>query len=444
MTATIGLARRLSMHPILYSRGAWALADQAVVSLGSCLTAIILAGALPLQDFGAFVLLLGLLLFLNSLHTSLVTFPLSVRGASSDTVELRRLAGTSLLFTAGLFLPLSAGLTPIAAVAPRGPLIASAAAAMFLWQIHETLRRAMMAHLRHREAMLGDAIRYVGQVSVIWLIARGGVLNLEIAIMTIAAAAVPAVLLQVWQLRPLISPGARPSIDLVRDYWSLGRWVLLSSLVAVIAIQAVPWTLAYTHGKAEVARFGLLSQVMGLTNPVMIGAIGLILPAVAAERERGVDTAGRVALMHSRQAAVLLVPYCAAVLLLPDLFLRVFSTSNPAYMGLGMHLRLVVVAYLLFFPSQIVQALLNGLGRTRSAFSAQCAFSGATLLLSVPLAALFGLTGAVWGGVLPPLAYIGASAALLHRARSQGAAPVATVPSAGAQVPIAARDGLTG
>lgn len=441
MMTPITLGRLLSLQARRHSRGAWALGDQAVVSLGNCLTGIMLAGTLSLDDFGAFVLIFGILLFLNSLHSSLVTFPLSVRGAPSDMDALRRLTGYSLLFTVALFLPLSAGLVPIAVV-DRVSLIPSAAAAMLLWQLHETLRRGLMAHLRHRDALLGDALRYVGQVAAIWLIARADALTLEVALMTIAAAAVPAVLMQVLQLRPIFSL-ARSSADLLRDYWSLGRWVLLSNLVAILAIQGVPWTLAYMYGKPAVARFGLLSQVMGVTNLVMIGGAGLIVPAVAGAAIRGLGAATHVALVYTAQGAALFVPYCAAVLLWPELFLGVFSTNNPAYMDLGWQLRLVVVAYLLFFPGQMMQAILNGLGRTRPAFAAQCAFAAATLLLSVPLAAAFGLNGAVWGGVLPPLAFISASMLMLRRELARGAVPVAAMPP-GAPLSIAARDGVSG
>lgn len=43
-------------------------------------------------------------------------------------------------------------------------------------------------------------------------------------------------------------------------------------------------------------------------------------------------------------------------------------------------------------------------------------FSAATLLVSLPLAAVYGLTGAVWSGVLPALAFAITSVVMLRRA----------------------------
>ena len=417
-------APRLGFRTLLQTRGAWGLTDQFVVSLGNFLTGLVLVRTLPKDDFGVFFLVFGMLLFLNSLHNSLVTYPLSVRGAASDADDLRRRAGQSILFTLVLALPLSLGVIVIVGLEHRATLIPWALAALFLWQVQETLRRGIMAHLRHREALLGDAISYLGQAAIVYLLARRGMLTLEAAFVAIAGTSLLALLIQAWQLRPALSLTRRVGA-LVGEHWSLGRWMLLTNAVTLLTVQAMPWTLGYFHGKGEVAEFGALAQVMGLTNPVIIGIAGLIVPMVAAVSARqGAGSARHVALAYGLQGAVLLLPYYAAVLLAPEFALRVIA-KNPEYAGLGTHLRLFVVAYMLTFPAQVMLSLLNGLGRTRSTFVAQCAFSATTLLLSLPLAAAYGLTGAVWSGVLPALAFVVASAVMLRRASAAPSSEVA-------------------
>ena len=408
-------APRLGFRTLLHTRGAWGLADQFVVSLGNFLTGLVLVRTLPKEDFGVFFLVFGMLLFLNSLHNSLVTYPLSVRGAASDALDLRHRAGQSILFTLMLALPLSLGVIVIVGLEHRQSLIPWALAAMFLWQIQETLRRAIMAHLRHREALFGDAISYLGQAAIVYVLARRGMLTLEAAFIAIASTSLLALLVQAWQLKPALSL-TRPVRPLVGEHWSLGRWMLLTNAITLLTVQAMPWTLGYFHGKGEVAEFGALAQVMGLTNPVMIGITGLIVPTVAAvSARRGASSARHVALTYGLQGAALLLPYYALVLLAPEFALRLF-TDKPEYAGLGTHLRLFVLAYILTFPAHVVLSLLNGLGRTRSTFVAQCAFSAATLLLSLPLAAAYGLAGAVWSGVLPALAFVATSVVMLRRA----------------------------
>ena len=410
-----------SLGALLRARGAWALADQGVVSLGNFLTAVVLARTLPLGDTGIFALVFGMLLFLNSLHQALVTYPLSVRGAASDGDRLRDLAGSSLLCTLLLALPLSLGVIIIVGLSSRASLIPWAIAAMLLWQFQETLRRGIMAHLRHREALVGDALRYLGQASVLWLLASRGLLTLERTFVVIAATSLLAIVVQAMQLRPVLLV-RRQVLALFREHWTLGRWVLLTGLVTIVTVQAMPWVLAYFHGNAEVARFWVLGQIMGVTNPVIISMAGLIVPAASAALAGSGDLRGaakKVGLGFGLQGAVLLVPFFLFVFVMPQLALRVFARDNGAYLDLTTHLRLFVIAYFLTFPGHVMLALLNGLSRPRLAFVAQCAFSATTLLVSLPLAAAFGLTGAVWGGLVPAAAYATATFYMLRRASAE-------------------------
>ena len=422
-------ARFSGVRKLLQSRGGWALVDQGVVSLGNCLMGIILVGVLPLAEFGAFTLLFGVLLFVNGLHQALVTYPLSVRGAASDAAALRGRAGSSLLVTLALAAPLGVGVALTCVVLGRPSLIPWALAAMLCWQVQETLRRAIMSRLRHRLAVAGDAVRYLGLVIVLLVLARVSGVTLSWTLAAMAGTSLLAAAVQAWQLRPGLAPGAR---RLVGEWWVLGRWVLLTNVITIVTVQAMPWTLGAFHGDAEVARFGALALVMGITNPIILGIGGLVIPAAAGTAaSKGTRGARRVAIRFGLQGAALLLPYYAAVWLAPELVVRLFTHASPAYAGLGSELRLFALAYLLVFPAQVIGSLLNGLGHSRASFLAQCAFSAATLLVSLPLAAAYGLAGAVWGGLLPALAYLVASAAMLRRYAAAGSPGGAVGPASG-------------
>jgi O-antigen/teichoic acid export membrane protein len=88
--------------------GAWALADQGVVSLGTFLTSIVLARSLPPSQYGIYGVYLAVFLSLNTVHWSLVTYPLSTSGAASFPHALKPAATGALWLTAGLSLPLLA------------------------------------------------------------------------------------------------------------------------------------------------------------------------------------------------------------------------------------------------------------------------------------------------------------------------------------------------
>src|SRR5436190_20241866 len=83
----------------------WAIADQAVVSLGNFLTTIILARALTPEAYGLWSVIFGLILFLNVLPASLIIYPLSVRLAARDDVGSGSLVKVSLALTALLAVP---------------------------------------------------------------------------------------------------------------------------------------------------------------------------------------------------------------------------------------------------------------------------------------------------------------------------------------------------
>jgi O-antigen/teichoic acid export membrane protein len=135
----------------------WSVTDQAVVSLGTFLTSIALARHLRPSDYGAYGALLAALLFLNGVHTSLVTSPLSVRGAAVDRATLGRYSTVSVLFTLALAVP--SGLLLLAASAGVGgsSLWIWAPASLVLWQVQETMRRSLMCGLGHRRAVWGAA-----------------------------------------------------------------------------------------------------------------------------------------------------------------------------------------------------------------------------------------------------------------------------------------------
>src|ERR1700683_5142305 len=89
----------------------WSLADQGVVSLGNFATVLLLGRKLSPEALGTYGVILGALLFLNSVQGSLINYPLSVHGATSDGLNLRRLTWMSMVLTVVLLLPMTLGIT---------------------------------------------------------------------------------------------------------------------------------------------------------------------------------------------------------------------------------------------------------------------------------------------------------------------------------------------
>lgn len=423
---------RVAVNRLLRSRGIWALGDQGVLSLGNFFTNILLANHLSKTLYGVYVLVFGVVLFLNSLHGSIVTYPLTVRGAACDAVDLRRLVGRSLTLTMLLGPILGLGILYATGATGRWTLLPLAIAALLLWQAQETLRRALMAQFKYAWAIPGDAISYLGQAAAVWGLYKLGRLTPETAFTAIAVTSGLAAIVQAIQLRALPSGTWSSLRPLAADCWRLGRWLLLTNLLTVATVYLTPWVLRYARGLGEVAMYGALATVMGVVNPIFAGMGGLIVPAVAAaEKRSGRAAAGRAGLRYALQGSALLVPIFVVLAIFPGFALRTFFPSQPAYHPLTSQLRLLVLVYVLYFAGQVCLHVLSGLERSRDAFVATLFGAGGSLLLTTPLTLVWGLNGALWGGVLPTLVQLIVSAVLLRRAFSRRAAGPAVSIAAG-------------
>lgn len=396
----------------------WTLADQCVVSLGSFLTNILLARSLPPAEYGAYVLIFGIVVFLNTLHGSLLTYPLAVKGAAADENGLRRFATGSVLLTIVLVLPLSVGVVGAAWAVGKLWLTPWVFGALLLGQVQETIRRAMMAHLRHREALWGDMLSYLGQAGFVWLVSQSGRLSLEavfgvMALTSGVAAAMQAVQLGLWYV------AFNEVCVFAKSYWQLGRWMLLNYLASFFTDQAAPWILAFFHGLEQAAALQAVNNLVAVSNPVMFSVFNLIVPAAARVRiEGGVRSAWRVSLGYATQGGVLLLPYYATLLLWPHQTLELFYGSGSPYLKLDTPLRLFVLSYILYFVYGTLGAYLNSLEKSQFTFLSQLFSTLCALTVGLPLAAWGGVVGASGGRVLSVLAGLFANVFFLRKVRS--------------------------
>ena len=403
------------------SAGVWSLGDQAVLSAGTFAVNFLLIPHLPQAIYGIYALVFSVILFLNSLHASLVTYPMTLGAAVADADALRTLAGRSWALTLLMLPALIVGLIIAVGAVDRPGLLPFAVAALLMRQLQETIRRALLAKLRHGQAILGDAISYLGPVAAVWALIWAGQISPEAAFLSIAVCAALGATVQAIQLR--LGWACWTELPATaRSFWRLGRWVLCTNLVSVGIVYLTPWTLHAFHGSSEVARFSALSQLMGVTNPVLMSMGSLIVPAVAARRAAaGNAAAWRAAIPYAIQAAALLLPYFGFLVLFPGLALRVFGAGSP-YAVLQTELRLFVLAYGLFFFANVCGAALNGLGHARATFVATTVGSVGTALIAIPFTIAYGLRGAVWAGLVPIAAQSALTVWMLWRVTDDGRA----------------------
>jgi O-antigen/teichoic acid export membrane protein len=377
--------------------GFWAVGDQGVVSLGNFMTQIILARSLAPVEYGRYILFFGVLLVLFTSHGSLITYPLSLRGATAGEQEMRELSTGSLLLTLLLGIPFAAFVYATAWVLKIRELAWFVLLALILWQLQETLRRAMMSQLRHRDALWGDALSYLGQVVVLWFIADREPMSLKSAFLALAATSGAAALLQAGQLGFARVRRSYMS-GLVRGYWRLGRWALFNSLSDTGSRQAFPWALAILCGPQQVASYQAAMNLLGVSHPVLYGAANVIVPAAAAEHRRGGFLAAlRNSLGYGALVILALTPYFIGLLASPKRALSLFYGGSSPYLTLGPEVRLAVAAYAFGIPGAILIGYLLGVGRSKHAFAANAGAIAVSVLPTMLLIKRYGVMGAIAG-----------------------------------------------
>jgi O-antigen/teichoic acid export membrane protein len=374
--------------------GGWALADQVVVSLGNFLGNVLLARHLAQSDYGAYALIFGTIGLLNGIHAALVIYPLSVHGATMSAQDLAARIATTLRWTVVLSAILSPGVVVAVFFVGEASLAVWALAALVVWQVHETTRRGLMAHLRHRDAILGDATFYLGWALLVWLLTASGEVTLSRAIMAFVLMAGLGAGVQAWQ------GGVRLAGDvwlssLARQAWGLGHWMLGSAALSFFSLQAFPWALALFHTLEAAAEFQALSVVMGVLHPVLLGIGNLLIPAVArAHSDGGVRAAKRSGIQLGGQAGLLMLPYLVLVLTVPDVLLRLFFGPESPYMTLTTELRVMAAVYVVLYVVQVLSGVIHGLSQPLRVFVSNAGASVVALVVIVPFVGQWGVLGA--------------------------------------------------
>lgn len=395
----------------------WSVADQAAVSLGTFLTSIALARSLSASDYGAYGALLAGLLFLNGIHTSLVTSPLSVQGAAVDRATLGRYSTTALLFTLALAVP--SGLLMLAASAGfgRSSLWIWAPASLALWQVQETMRRSLMCGLGHRRAVWGDAVSYLGQAVLIWAGCRTGSITLGRAFAIMALTSGAAAVVQAIQAG-LARVEFAEVWRLARSFWRFGSWILYGCFASMFCAQAFFWVLTLFHGAKETASLQAVANVLGVSHPLMFGLGNLLVPVVArAKAAGGLNLAWQSARKHGVQFGLVLLPYIMILFLWPRAILSTLYGPGSHYAGLEGPMRLLVAAYVFIYLAQVLALFLTGIGDARATFRAQMYGAFSSLALGLPLACIWGTTGACAGMLAVNAMKSAASAFYAYRRR---------------------------
>ena len=220
-------------------KGVWALVDQGIVSLGTFFVGVLLARNLAPEEYGVFALILGSLFFLNAIHTAMISYPLTIKGATASAEYLGELTGASMKWTLVVSIPLAIAMGTVVAIISEWNTVPWAILAVLGWQMHETARRGLMTHLRHRDLLPGDFVKFGGWALVTLLLIQTDRVSLGSVIASLAVLSCIACVIQSRQVGLRFSR-LKSVKSTATDAWRLGKLVLLAGILAFFVFQFPP------------------------------------------------------------------------------------------------------------------------------------------------------------------------------------------------------------
>ena len=218
-------------------KGALALIDQGLLSGSNFLIGILLARWLSPDNYGAYALGFSIFLFLTGFHNAFFLEPMSVLGPESYPTCLpsyvKKLLGLhfmmvfalSVLAVAGVFVVRFFSTDPGVRSAMWGVAIA-VPFVLFHW----LCRRAVYLKLAPWLAAVSSAAYCVALV--VLLFAWKNSISPFTGFLIQSLAAIPAIVLLLFWLKSGIDQTPGPStVDVVREHWRYGRWVVGSTIV---------------------------------------------------------------------------------------------------------------------------------------------------------------------------------------------------------------------
>lgn len=402
---------RVSTH---LRRTFWTLLDQGVVSLGTFLLNIVLARHLSPAEYGTFALLLGALLLVQVINSSLIFYPMSIRSAVLPSRARPRLIGRSLVLLGVLSLPFilaaAVGLIATGRTELLLPLLVYFAA----WQAQEALRRSLFAEFRHHDALIGDVIAYFGPVLIVgWQMGHGPVSLAEV-FLSLSLASTAALLVACLQVRADFRD-LRALPATISDFWSLGRWSLANNLTGASRIQIVLFGLTALFGVAATASFQAALNVINLANPVLLGLCNVI-PQTAAQKFRdGYGVAWQAARSYALAGAAPILLGYGALLAAPELVLRMLYGASSSYIDLVLPIRILAAGWLFGYVADMVCSYMHGVDAARLALLINALGALAAAALFLPLAMSHGVVGSCVALTVSNLVRLVASQWILSR-----------------------------
>lgn len=382
----------------------WALADQTLVSGVNFLTGILLARYLGIEEFGRYTLVWMSVLFVNSLQHAMINSPMMSIGPKQPDAEAPAYYGAiivqQIVFSCVVFSSLFASVYWSGAMFPEwqveGLALPLALAALaFLFQ--DFLRRYFFTRSRHSVAFVIDAIRYGGQIVVLfWLFAifKGNVDSAQVLWVIAIMAALSALAGTFFVERVAISAKALKATAV--RHWHFSKWLTGSSLMQWTSGNFFLISAGTLLGPTAVGAIRAAQNLIGITH-ILFQGLENVVPIQASRyyHENGAERLKTYLRQVMVNGGLATAAIALTLSVAPEFWLAlVFGDSFVAY---GSLVRWYGVLYVLMFFGLPLRAGLRAIEHSKPIFWSYVATSIFALSAAYPLINWLGLSGAMYG-----------------------------------------------
>jgi glycosyltransferase involved in cell wall biosynthesis len=381
-------------------KGAFAVADQGLMSGSNFLLSVLLVRWLAPEQYGAYALAFSIFFFVSAVHQALLLEPMSVFGTADYSDCQGAYIGAMLWFQGAfsiLLLAVCGGAAWLAA-ALGDPNLAAAFLGLALGSpgilLFWLARMACYMKLAPAVSAGGATLYSLLLLAGAWGLLRSRLIStVSVMVLMGVAATLVATLVLVW-MRPDLKSSGKFLRDTARRHWSYGRWALGSSLVIW-----VPGNIFYSLTTAflGIGSAGAFRALMNLTFPVTHTASALSLVFQPQLSRTAANSGARATVRPVARMATLYAAGALAWLALVALGGgRVWQVLYQGRFHDASPLAVWMLVGVVFQVTAYVPAIgLRALKAPSLVFFAYSIAALACLAVGIPATKIWGLTGAV-------------------------------------------------
>ncbi|WP_042513357.1 lipopolysaccharide biosynthesis protein [Bacillus cereus] len=388
------------------SSSIYAILDQAVVSASNFALAFLLARFLPPNEYGAYVLALSVLLFINGIQTALSTIPLNVRGSSLKERKLHEyiqsliyfhvlygILFSFILIIVYFILYKNSGSTEITQ-AFLGVCIA-----FFFIQFQEFFKRLLYFWFRIKEVFIIDFVINVCLVtSIIIMNLMGRLDSLSIYIM-MSVTNLLGIVLCIYKIeirKKWKTLNLKSIISGVLWNLNYGKWILGGNIFYWIGSQSYLFAATIFLDISSTAKIAATQNIINAVNVLVMGIQNIAMPMA----NKKLDIYGIAVLKKYIKKLIVIISVSVG---LYGIVITLFSESIMDFLYKGQYsdvlylMGLWSISFLISAINRMYTIFLNSTGKNKVNFYIYAFNAVLSVSLIVPITKVFEIYGmAIW------------------------------------------------